>query len=591
MRARGPLRLHLVRIVCATGLLAGALGSAFPLKSSAQERVGPIAVELTGVSGAERTNVEGILSVSRLGDRPIDEGQARRYLARASREVSEALSPLGFYEASARTELDWGGGRWRATVSIESGLPVVIRTVELDLGDNALAERIEPRLPPHTVRPNEVLHHGSYETLKRSILAAAIDLGHLDASFDSAVVRVDRSRRIADVVLRLEPGPRYRLGPVNFIQDAVDPAILRRLVPWRVGAAYEGRYLLELQQGLSGEPYVASAQVVAARDRAIADTVPIDVYLTMDRPQRYSVGGGYGSDTGPRGTLVAEFRRLNRRGHSAEADFRVSVVERRATGRWLIPLRGRRASVLTLSGGYADLTPETSDTQTFLGSATVGGLLGTWRLEVSLSAQRSDFEVGADRGITSLVLGGVGLSRIRADDRIDPTRGSLLRLRVRGGPDVWISEVTLLDVGVEGRVVWSPTERTRLRARAEAGRLTTGSFSSLPGTLRYFAGGDRSVRGYGYRSIGPTDEAGEPVGGDRLLVASTEAEFRVVPILGIATFVDGGSAGRGSFDELEWGAGVGLRWRSPVGMIRLDTAWAIGGGSQPKLHLSLGPEL
>lgn len=572
-------------------LLTAAVLCGDVVSAAGQDRMGPVELDLSGVSGAQRVNVEGTLSLARLRERAVGEAQARRYLNRVGREVGEALSPLGYYEASARTGLEWAGDRWRARVAVDPGPPVVIRSVRIELGPDSVAARIAPGLPPHAVRPSEVLHHGEYETLKRAVLSAAVDLGHLDAAFDTAAVRVDRSGRTADVTLRLAPGPRYRLGPVTFLQDAVDPAVLRRLVPWQSGAAYDSRLLLDLQQGVSGEPYVGSAQVVLARDRSVADTVPVDVYLVMDRPQRYSIGGGYGSDTGPRGTVVAEFRRLNRRGHSAEADLRISVIERRATGRWLIPLRGRRASILTLAGGFADLTPETSDTQTFLGSASVGGLIGGWRSEVSVTLQRSDYEVGTDRGITTLFLGGVGLSRVRADDRIDPTRGSLLRVRVRGAPDAGVSDASLLDVGLEARVVRAPSQHLRLRARAEVGRLTSGSFSSLPGTLRYFAGGDRSVRGYAFRSIGPTDEGDEPVGGDRLLVGSAEAEIRIWPTFGVATFADAGSVGRGSFETLDWGAGVGLRWRSPVGMIRLDTAWPVGGDRTPRLHLTLGPEL
>ncbi len=583
MTIRGAPRYAVWALVCA-------VTSAAP--ATAQEFTGPVSVDISGVDAAQRTNVEGNLSLARLGERTLATGRLRDYTARVSDEVREALIPLGYYEARAETDFSWTGSRWSVSVAVEPGPPVLIGAVEVSHGlGSVAATRMDPLPGQLGIQRGAVLNHGTYETLKRTLLGTAVDLGYLEAAFDSSVVRVDRRARRADIVVLMNPGRRYLLGEVVFEQDAVDPSVLQRLVTWRPGAPFEGRRLLELQEALSSEPYVRSVEIVPDLEAARGDTVPIQTFLTMERPERYSIGGGYGSDTGPRATLSAEFRRLNRRGHSAEADLRVSIVERRATGRWLVPLRGRRASLLTFSGGFADLTPETSDTQTFFGSAAVSGLMGPWRTEVTLGLQRSDFEVGSDNGITTLLLAGLGVTRIRADDRLDPTRGSLLRLRGRVGPDVWLSEASVLELGFEGRIVRSPTPRTRVRARVEVGYLDTNAFSRLPGTLRYFAGGDRSVRGYSYRTLGPIDSEGRPVGGDRLGAASVEGEFRIWPAVGFALFTDAGNAGRGEIPYPKVGAGFGLRWRAPIGMVRLDLAWAVTESGGPKFHLTLGPEL
>lgn len=582
-----------IRVACWRAAVAVGCSAVAAVPTVGQELRGPVAVDISGLDATQRTNVEGNLSLARLGDRALATGRVRDYVSRVEAEVGEALIPLGYYEASAQTEFTWSGSRWDVAVSVDPGPPVLIGSVDVSHGlGGVAASRMNPLAAEGGVQSGAVLNHGTYEILKRTLLGTALDLGYLEAAFDSSIVRVDRRARRADIVLAMNPGPRYRLGEVVFEQDAVDSSVLQRLVRWRPGDVFEGRLLLELQESLSSEPYVRSVEIVPNLEAARGDTVPIQAFLTMERPQRYSVGGGYGSDTGPRATLSAEFRRLNRRGHSAEVDLRLSFVERRATGRWLVPLRGRHASLLTFSGGFADLTPETSDTQTFFGTAAVSGLMGAWRSEFTLGLQRSDFEVGSDSGITTLILIGAGVTRTRADDRLDPTRGSLLRFRGRVGPDVSISEASVLELGFEGRIVRSPTSRTRVRGRVELGYLETNAFSRLPGTLRYFAGGDRSVRGYGYRTLGPSDEDGEPVGGDRLGAASLEGEFLVWPAVGFALFVDAGNAGRGQLPDPEAGAGFGVRWRAPIGIVRFDLAWAVTqGGRRPRFHLTLGPEL
>ena len=239
-----------------------------------------------------------------------------------------------------------------------------------------------------------------------------------------------------------------------------------------------------------------------------------------------------------------------------------------------------------------DSNPTTSDTETWFVGTSVASVLAGWRSEVSLTLQRSQFEVGTVSGITTLLLLGTGVSRVRADDRIDPAHGSLVRARVRGGLEEILGDVTLLDLGAEARLIRSVAPRLRARARVETAALFTSRFSRLPGSIRYFAGGDRSVRGFAYQSIGPVDNVGNVIGGSRLLVASFEVEFRVLRSWGIAAFVDGGNAFTSFSDPLETGVGAGLRWRSPIGMVRLDGAFAVSQPAAPfRFHLSLGPEL
>ena len=222
----------------------------------------------------------------------------------------------------------------------------------------------------------------------------------------------------------------------------------------------------------------------------------------------------------------------------------------------------------------------------------LSGLARGWRNDLSLTLQRAAYEVGLDSGVSTLLVFGVGMARVRADDRIFPTRGSLVGLRLRATPDAWLSDTRFAQIGVEGRLIRSLGPHTRVLVRAEAGAVLTTDFRSLPASSRYFAGGDRGLRGFGFQSLGPRDTAGNIVGGKRLLVGSLELDHRIWDRWGAAVFFDAGNALTSFSDPLEAGTGVGVRWRSPLGLIRVDLAMAVSRDNHPfRLHLNIGPEL
>ena len=137
-------------------------------------------------------------------------------------------------------------------------------------------------------------------------------------------------------------------------------------------------------------------------------------------------------------------------------------------------------------------------------------------------------------------------------------------------------------------------DQHRLLARLQVGALSTEDFSRTPVSMRFFAGGDQSVRGYAYQDIAPKSDTGRPLGGRYLLVGSTEYQYSLSPSWRLAVFIDAGNVTqeREELNSLKIGRGIGLRWISPVGALRLDLAQGLDellGGFQ--LHFSMGPEL
>jgi translocation and assembly module TamA len=332
-------------------------------------------------------------------------------------------------------------------------------------------------------------------------------------------------------------------------------------------------------------------EVVAEQEQAEGLEVPIAVNLVPAKPQRYQFGLGYGTDTGPRGSVLAEYRRLNRRGHRAELELKLSQIEKSGAAKYLLPGAYPRTDVLTFSFGYADIRTDTSESKTFLAGADRSQSRGLWRESLSLLYQREDFKVGVDRGVARLLVPGVGYSRVIAEDRINTRKGYRLQLRLSGAQDGVLSNATFLQAYASGKRIRPLGRRGRLIARAEAGYTETPDFRKLPPRIRFFAGGDQSVRGYGFQELGERDEEGNVIGGPTLLVGSVEYEYRFLPKWGIATFFDSGAASDSFSGPFQKGVGLGVRWISPVGPIRLDGAYALDDPRGFRVHVNIGPDL
>lgn len=572
-----------------------ALGLLFALAAPAGAGV---RVEVEGVEDELRRNVLALLSIREADDDDLTEHRVRQLHARAPQEIEEALQPFGRYKPVVTSELVRQGDDWVATYRIDPGPPLRVDALDLRVtGAGADDPRFRQLREAFPLAQGDVLDHVAYERGKQAFVDYAASSGYIDADFDAAEVRVDLERYAAAVVLHFDTGPRYRFGAVTFHQEVLEPELLRGYVTFERGEPLDVDKVLEMQEALSDSPYFARVEVVTEPERAEGLEVPVEVYLTPAKRERYMVGAGYGTDTGARGSLTAELRRLNRQGHRGEGDFRVSDIEQRAELRYLVPGPYPRTDTLAYSAGFSELQTEDQRRETALLGASLTQTRGGWREAYSLNYQREDFTIGLDEGIAELIVPGVSFERIDADDRIYPLHGRRLQLRVEGAHESLLSDATFLQGEIEGKFVRSFADRFRLLVRAEVGSTWTSAFRDLPPSFRFFAGGDQSVRGYGFQELAPLDEAGNLIGGEALLTGSVEVdglflEFEKFGRFGAAVFYDAGNALTDFSDPLEQGAGLGLRWLSPIGLVRADAAFALTEPGTPvRFHFSIGPDL
>lgn len=588
---------------CVLGAILG-LCTATPGVAQASDRpaareVDRVTVEIEGVKGGVRTNVESLLSIRRSRD---DEGlttaRLRQLHARAPEEIAAAVEPFGYYRPTVRSELTPSGDAWTALYWIDPGPRMRLERVDVKVtGPGAEDPAFEERTRGFPLAAGDPLLHAAYEEGKQALIDYAADNGYLDAELETAEIRVDLERYTSEVVIRLASGPRYRFGEVRFHQQGLHRRVLAGYVPFERGEPITVGPLLELQDALSAAPYFDRVEITVEHEEAVDLEAPVDVELVPAARQKWDLGVGYGTDTGPRGRVGLELRRLNRHGHRAQGELLLSEIEKSFTARYLVPAYYPSTNLYTFDAGYSELTTDTSTSETLLLGGSRTRQRGRWREELGLTYQRADFEVGVDSGVSELLIPQVSWTRVRADDRIYVRRGHRLQLTLRGAEESVISDSTFLQTVTEAKAIRPLNERLRLIGRLGLGYTWTSDFRRLPPTVRFFAGGDQSVRGYDYQTLGPLDVEGNVIGGESLATASVELDslfldFGKLGRWGAAVFYDVGGAAETIGDRLEQGAGAGLRWLSPIGLVRADVAWAVSEPDTPiRFHLMIGPDL
>lgn len=556
---------------------------------------GSVELDVRGAGPAAAGNVRNTLSIVDAAEREVAAPARIRGLhERAASEIRRALEPYGFYSPTIDGSLAFGpDSSWTARYSVTAGRAIIVARVNLSLaGPGRDAPALQRLIAAFPLAPGDTLLHAPYDRWKLALHVTAADSGYVDAAFDSSVVAVDRSRGTATITLVFDTGPRFSFGPVTLSQDVVDSALLAAIAPDLEGEPYRTQRLIAAGGELAGLPWFSRSYVRPRPDGITGTAIPVEIQLVPAPPRAYDVGGGYSTNTGPRVRARAEFRRLNRRGHGAEVELGASPLERRVGGRYTIPLATRSGTVLSAGAEYVSRDPPTSESDRLVGSLRHARRRGPFLETLGLTAHHEVFEVGGTSGTTNLVRAGASWEIVRLDERLLLAHGWRGGMAVRGAVRGVLADVGFLQIRAGGVAARRLGSRTRLLARVDAGHTITDDFPRLPPSLRFFAGGDETVRGYEYQTLGAHDAEGRVIGGTSLVTAGVEVDRILSGRIGVAAFWDVGGAGRGSSLQLEHGAGLGLEYITPAGTARIYGALALSRPGTPfRIHVLFGPRL
>lgn len=563
-----------------------------PPTASAGEKV---EVEIEGVGGELVENIRAHLSLEKPPS-PVTETTVRRLYNQAPQEIRQALQALGYYQPRIDSDLTETEKGWRGRFKIDPGPPVRLARVDLTITgegkEDPEFQRLQKTIP---LREGEILHHGRYEHAKALLQNLAAERGYFDAAFTTHRIDLNLENNTATVLLDFNTGGRYRLGAVRFKQEeeAFHLRFLERFVPFPPGEPYHADRILALDSLLVNSGYFSRVDVRPIREEAEDRTLPVEVTAIARKKYELSGGLGYGTDTGPRATLGWENHRVNAWGHRFRSELELSLLRQSVTANYQIPLRRPATDRFNLQAGLQQEETETAESRLGKVGVSRSVLRGErWIETLFLNDQSETFEVGGRVGHSRLILPGVTYARTLTDQAGSPRRGSSISFTLQGTDELIGSDMHLLQTRIDGKIIRPIARPGRILLRGNLGWTSVSNFEELPASLRFFAGGDRSIRGYAYNSLGP-EKAGDVIGGRYLAVGSIEYDYRFAKRWSVALFYDVGNA----FNHLEdlnpqRGVGLGGRWYSPVGPVRLDLAYALDRpGLAFRVHINMGPDL
>jgi translocation and assembly module TamA len=328
------------------------------------------------------------------------------------------------------------------------------------------------------------------------------------------------------------------------------------------------------------------------RDNVTDDRIPIYVDVTSRLPRQWRFGLGYATDTGAR-TTVRHTNLLNAEGHKLQSDLLLSEKLRRVSMAYTIPQQDPITQQLGFGWRYSNEITDSRDSHITGVNVTYSSMWQEWRRTYSLFLDREAYVIADQPEQTQQALYPlISLDRVTADDRLRTRNGSRVHVDVRGAREEAFSDTNYAQLRVGLKWIRGLGQAGRMVVRGDFGTTNVAFLDKLPASQRFFAGGDNSVRGYAYEELGPTDASGAVVGAKHLMVGSLELDHKISANWSAATFYDIGNAVDSFNDHLARGAGVGMRWNSPMGPVRFDFAWAL---SKPqdrfRLHIVIGPDL
>ena len=562
-------------------------------------------VDIVGVDEAMTANVRLSLSVVDAIGRELS-GRRLAYLVReADDEAREALQPFGYYSPTITVQRTRGEGPVTVTVTIVPGQPVRVRESQVGITGDAADDRyLREDLAAFEPSKGDVLDHRLYEASKAALTRRLAERGYFDADFTTRRVEVTRAEHAADIDLGWDSGDRYDMGRVEFVQapgPIIRESLLRKLVYWEEGSYYHQGKVDRLRESLARLDYYSTIDVQPRPEDAVGLRVPVDVTLTPAPRSVYTAGLGYGTDSGGLVRLGVERRYVNDRGHKALAQLDYAEKRKTLTLQYRIPAFAWLDGWYTFSAQAADEQTDYIDTRRVEVVASRSGEVNehlTAVVSVHSLRERWAYALPGDEApayrYATFSFPSLRADYVDADDLVFPRDALAGSLMLRGGVEGAGSDATFAQVQASVRWYRGLGPANRLIARAEVGHTYTDELTVLAPSLRFFAGGDRSIRGYAWREVGPRirTEAGEfALGGKHMATASLEFEHYFNDRWGGAVFVDTGTA----FDRRpDWhtGVGVGVRWRSPVGPVRLDIARGLDDPDESfQLYLGIGADL
>ena len=568
-----------------------------------------LSLSFVPLAGAAQVEIKGIKNDDILSnvrahvdsiDPPSVSYQFEQYQQRLSEKTQQALQVFGYYHATILVSAPVEGlknAKWQ--INVELGQVTNITELNIQLQGEAKDEpAMQALLAKLPLKKGKPLQHQDYESSKSQLQNLALTLGYFDFRFSEHTIKVFESSFSASINLVMDSGKRYHFGELLFVEDDRAESLVRETLPFTQGEPYQADKLALLNQRLRETQYFKNALVRPVVAKAKDYQVPIEVILTHKPRDNFDVGAGVSSDIGPRFTFKWQRPWVNNHGHAMGTELFLSKPERSLSLDYRIPIEDPVQNYASFQVGFQSQDDNDTRSNRFTLAAARHWTVeySDWQRAAFVRLEQETFTQGLDdEQTTRLLTPGFTLSRLRTRGGLDIDWGDKQNITVEAAADALLSDINMLRITAQSKWLRSWGEH-RLLWRIDAGALASEDFQKVPATLRYFAGGDQSIRGFGYRTLSPfklNDEGErELTGGQYLAVGSVEYSYPFKPNWRMAVFVDAGTSTNKFAGDIATGIGGGVNWLSPVGPVRIylargnsdyEASW--------KIHFYMGPAL
>lgn len=561
----------------------------------------PVEVRVVGLEGAPLKNVNAALALPSglVKEGTIDKLWLEHFSRQAESKVRMALEPFGYYGANVTTQLEEKKqGEYALLVSVTTGEATRLTGVTVTIqGAGAAEPLLLEKTATFPLRTGDRLQHDRYEKAKSAILATSRELGYLDAHYSTHEIRVDPKTASASITLIMASGPRYLFGTATITGATYYPEeLLRRYISFSAGEPFSYKAVGKTQLNFASSAYFKSVSVVPDKAAAIDLQVPVVITVVPAARRTIRPGIGYGTDTGARASVGYKNLSLFAPGNTLISEITVAERLQGIGSAYTIPSGQNIETFSTIQFNLQrEIVNDTESKLAFLEPSRTTGF-GEKRLgTIYVRLMYEQYNVGLENNSSSLMmLPGLRFFQHDYDDLILPTKGWHYALETRGAHRLLISDATFIQFIAESGVIIPLPWRLSIKSKVKgAATVANDPLTDVPSSLRFFAGGDNSVRGYAYKSLAPKDATGDVVGGKNLLQGSLELQRAIFDKWAVSIFYDAGNAFDDTKDlKLYQGAGIGLHYTTPIGAINLSLARQISvPDPQLRLHFTIGFQL
>jgi translocation and assembly module TamA len=548
-----------------------------------------------GIDGAMRANVESRLKIEREDvEKHIDDAHVAAFAAQSVTAVKAAVAPFGYYQPEVTTSLKKRGNIYIIDYNVHPGRPVRVTSVNIKITgpgvENVKIMRAVKNFPLHE---GDIFDATVYTAARDKLFDVINNQGYIKSAARETKVLVNTQKYSAQINIILQTNERYYFGKIHFKQNAYNAAFMRRFDTFAEDEPFSSDKLLQYQQEMNSSRYFRQVIVIPDMNGAKDMRVPIEASVIPINYRRYAFGLGYGTFTKFRFTAGVSFKRLTDTGQALDAQLKLSKVLSGVALKYYIPGYNPLTEQWEIGGNYQRFEPKNGISYSKSLVFGYSRKMHHWTLTGNMNYLWERYKVVKQNGHRSqLLYPSLNLDYLKTDSVVQPTYGRSLHMYVQGASDGMLSSTSFMQGEVQGKLFMSPFSFNHIILRGDLGYTVVHNLMDLPLSMRFFAGGMTTVRGYEDSSIGP---------GKYLGVASIEYRHHIAYDISGAAFYDigsatnhfGGKTNQNNISDPGWmrGAGIGLVYESVVGPVRLYYSEAINKRGHPhQIEFALGPE-